>query len=186
MTDRMTAAHYAAQVIANKKRKNPEADIQRSIVKALRRALPHALVHASINEQRKGNRRDQGIATGMGAHPGFADLLVMCERRMLFIEVKSATGRLSEAQDAFRDWVLAEGSSSRPGHLVATLINASFEAVSRGDEPPEKDSATLAAIWREEMHTGSQDPSPLRSSAVEMRWPMASRKPPCARARSNR
>ena len=69
-----------------------------------------------------------------------------------------------------RDWVLAEGSSSRPGHLVATLINASFEAVSRGDEPPEKDSATLAAIWREEMHTGSQDPSPLRSSAVEAWW----------------
>ena len=71
MTDRMTAAHYAAQVIANKKRKHPEADIQRAIVKALRRALPHGLVHASINEQRKGGRRDQGIATGMGAHPGF-------------------------------------------------------------------------------------------------------------------
>ena len=109
MTDRMTAALYAAQVIANKKRKNPEAEIQRAIVKALRRALPHGLVHASINEQRKGNRRDQGIAIGMGAHPGFPDLLVMCEGRMLFIEVKAPKGTLSDNQKAFRDWSQAEG-----------------------------------------------------------------------------
>lgn len=40
MTDRMTAAHYAAQVIANKKRKHPESDIQRAIVKHLAGIAP--------------------------------------------------------------------------------------------------------------------------------------------------
>lgn len=104
----MTAAFVNSQN-AKAKRGHPEADIQRAIVEALRRHLPHGLVHASINEQRKGNARDQALAMGMGAHPGFPDLLVMCEGRMLFIEVKSPAGRLSYNQEAFRDWCQIEG-----------------------------------------------------------------------------
>lgn len=135
----MTAAHYAAQVIANKTRKHPEADIQRAIVKALRRALPHGLVHASINEQRKGNRKDQGIAIGMGAHPGFPDLLVMCEGRMLFIEVKSPEGRLSDNQAAFRDWCQAEGHAwalcRSVDDALAAVREAGFRVMGRVPQP---------------------------------------------------
>jgi hypothetical protein len=46
---------------------------------------------------------------GMGVHPGFADLVVLCDGRMLFLELKSLKGRLSPAQEAFRDAVLAQG-----------------------------------------------------------------------------
>jgi hypothetical protein len=45
----------------------------------------------------------------MGVHPGFADLIVLCDGRVLFMELKSLKGRLSPAQEAFRDAVLAQG-----------------------------------------------------------------------------
>jgi hypothetical protein len=45
----------------------------------------------------------------MGVHAGFADLIVLCEGRVLFLELKSLKGRLSPAQEAFRDAMLAQG-----------------------------------------------------------------------------
>lgn len=42
-------------------------------------------------------------------YPGFADLIVLSEGRVLFLEVKSKTGRLSPAQVAFRDTVQMQG-----------------------------------------------------------------------------
>jgi hypothetical protein len=58
----------------------------------------------------------------MGVHPGFADLMVLCDGRVLFLELKSPKGRLSPAQEAFRDAVQAQ-----PGFgwaLVRTLDDA--------------------------------------------------------------
>lgn len=94
------------------RRGKPEADIQRVIVQTLRTVLPpDAIVHHSANEIRGGTdaQRAQAINVGMGVHPGFADLLVLSEGRLLFLEVKSKTGRLSETQEAFRDAVQAQG-----------------------------------------------------------------------------
>jgi hypothetical protein len=95
------------------RRGTPEADAQRAIVTALRIALPrNAIVHHCANEVTeagpRGARR-QAILVGMGVHPGFADLLVISEGRVLFLEVKSAKGRLRPEQDAFRETVLAQG-----------------------------------------------------------------------------
>jgi hypothetical protein len=45
----------------------------------------------------------------MGVHPGFADLLVLCDGCVLFLELKSAKGGLRPEQEAFRDAVLAQG-----------------------------------------------------------------------------
>ena len=95
------------------RRGTPEADAQRAIVSALRIALPRdAIVHHCANEVTeagpRGARR-QAILVGMGVHPGFADLLVISEGRVLFLEVKSAKGRLRPAQDAFRDTVMKQG-----------------------------------------------------------------------------
>ena len=96
-----------------KRRGTPEADLQRAVIRALHFALPRtAIVHHCANEVTEAGPRGakrQAILVGMGVHPGFADLVVLCDRRVLFLELKSLKGRLSPAQEAFRDAVLAQG-----------------------------------------------------------------------------
>jgi hypothetical protein len=96
-----------------KRRGTPEADLQRAVVTALRFALPKgAIIHHCANEVTEAGRRGakrQAILVGMGVHPGFADLMLLCAGRVLFLELKSLKGRLSPAQEAFRDAVLAQG-----------------------------------------------------------------------------
>ena len=95
------------------RRGTPEADVQRAIVQALRIALPKgAIVHHCANEIAAGDRRGrirQSILAGMGVYPGFADLIVIAGGRVLFLEVKSQTGRLRKSQAVFRDTVCAQG-----------------------------------------------------------------------------
>jgi len=95
------------------RRSTPEADAQRAIVQALRFALPRdAIVHHAANEIAAGDRRGQArqsILVGMSVHAGFADLIVICGGRVLFLEVKSETGRLRKSQEVFRDMVCAQG-----------------------------------------------------------------------------
>lgn len=90
-----------------------EADIQRDIVRFLRAVLPPgAIVHHSPNETGAGTRagrQRQAILSGMGVCPGWSDLVVLSEGRVLFLEVKTPAGRLSPAQRAFRDVVLEQG-----------------------------------------------------------------------------
>ena len=96
-----------------KRRGTPEADLQRSVVIALRFALPKtAIIHHCANEVTEPGPRGakrQAILVGMGVHPGFADLIVLCDGRVLFLELKSLKGRLSADQEAFRDAVTAQG-----------------------------------------------------------------------------
>ena len=96
-----------------KRRGTPEADLQRSVVTALKFALPKtAIIHHCANEVTEPGPRAakrQAILVGMGVHPGFADLMVLCDSRVLFLELKSLKGRLSPNQEAFRDTVLAQG-----------------------------------------------------------------------------
>jgi len=91
----------------------PEADLQGAVVQALRIVLPRtAIVHHCANEVTEPGPRGakrQAILVGMGVHPGFADLVGLCDERALFLELKSLKGRLSTAQEAFRDAVLAQG-----------------------------------------------------------------------------
>jgi hypothetical protein len=47
----------------------------------------------------------------MGVHAGFADLMIICDGRVLFLELKAPKGRLRADQEAFRDAVLAQGLS---------------------------------------------------------------------------
>jgi hypothetical protein len=95
------------------RRRTPEADLQRAVVQALRFALPRtAIIHHCANEVTeagpRGARR-QAILVGMGVHAGFADLMVLCEGRVLFLELKAPKGRLRPVQEEFRDAVLAQG-----------------------------------------------------------------------------
>lgn len=96
-----------------KRRGTPEADLQRAVVQALRVVLPRtAIIHHCANEVTEAGPRGakrQAILVGMGVHPGFADLIVLCDGRVLFLELKSLKGRLSPSQEAFRDVVQAQG-----------------------------------------------------------------------------
>jgi hypothetical protein len=96
-----------------KRRGTPEADLQRAVLTALRFALPKgAIIHHCANEVTEAGPRGakrQAILTGMGIHPGFSDLMILCEGRVLFLELKSVKGRLSPAQKAFREAVKAQG-----------------------------------------------------------------------------
>ena len=95
------------------RRTTPEADAQRAIVQALRFALPRdAIVHHCANEVTEPGSRGQirqSILVGMGVHAGFADLIVISGGRVLFLEVKSPSGRLRKSQEVFRDTVCAQG-----------------------------------------------------------------------------
>ena len=95
------------------RRSTPEADAQRAIVQALRFALPRdAIIHHCANEVTEAGSRGQirqSILVGMGVHPGFADLMVISGGRVLFLEVKSQTGRLRKSQEGFRETVSAQG-----------------------------------------------------------------------------
>lgn len=110
-------------------RGTPEADLQRQIVLALRLALPPgAIVHHSAHEVRSGGpagRRRQAIAVGMGVHAGFPDLVVIAQRRVVFLEVKAPRGRLDPAQEAFREAVRAQGF----GYAVVRSIDEALAAL---------------------------------------------------------
>jgi hypothetical protein len=96
-----------------RRRGTPEADLQRSVVSALRFALPKtAIIHHCANEVTEpgpSGAKRQAILVGMGVHPGFADLIVLCDGRVLFLELKAPKGRLSTTQATFRDAVQAQG-----------------------------------------------------------------------------
>ena len=95
------------------RRGTPEADLQRAVVTALRFALPKgAIIHHCANEVTEPSPRGakrQAILVGMGVHAGFADLLVICDCRVLFLELKAPKGRLRPAQEGFRDAILSQG-----------------------------------------------------------------------------
>ena len=112
-------------------RANPEADIQRAIVRDLRRLMPGAIIHHSANEVRGSDeraRRQQRNLIGMGVFAGFSDLLILSTGKVLFIEVKSLKGRLQPSQKAFRDAVLAEGHAWALCRSSDDAINAARAA----------------------------------------------------------
>lgn len=114
-----------------RRRANPEGDAQRAIVATLRLVLPsHAIVHHSAHERRGGDktaRLAQAIGVGMGVHPGFSDLVVLSEGRVLFLEVKSRRGRQSEDQLRFAADVRAQGF----GYEVVRSVDDALQALDR-------------------------------------------------------
>jgi hypothetical protein len=79
-----------------------EREIQRDIVKFLRH-----VVECSVWETSQGFRRDPG---GTRMTPGIPDLFVMHQTGVwTWVEVKAERGKLSEAQECFREECLHAG-----------------------------------------------------------------------------
>ena len=49
------------------------------------------------------------IQQGMGAHRGLSDLIAVKDGRVVFAEIKTPRGRLSEYQERFREEIAAHG-----------------------------------------------------------------------------
>lgn len=49
------------------------------------------------------------IQQGMGAHKGLSDLIAVKSGRVVFAEIKTPRGRLSEYQERFREEIAAHG-----------------------------------------------------------------------------
>lgn len=94
-------------------RNDVEGPIQRAIIEYLRTQYPKAVVHHSPNEvplQGKDVARAISKAVWNGMIPGFPDLVVIMEGGVLFLEVKSDNGRLTDAQRAIGEAIQATGN----------------------------------------------------------------------------
>lgn len=105
----------------------PEAAIQRSVLAYLTKALPQPHLVVAIPN---GQASDAGRmwASRLGQVAGFPDLQILVGGRTLFMECKSAVGRLSDAQKAVHARVTACGF---PAPAVVRSI-ADAEAALRG------------------------------------------------------
>jgi len=86
--------------------KRPEEELQRAIVSLLYYCRPRCLWWANTTQRGTRKRFEMAVLKAMGARPGVADL---CFFNVGVIELKTARGRLSPAQEAFRDECFALG-----------------------------------------------------------------------------
>jgi hypothetical protein len=79
-----------------------ESEIQRAIVKALRWLLPNCIVFHVPNGGKRA-RAEAARLVAAGVLAGVPDLIVILPNQVVFIEVKTRKGVLSNEQDAFAD-----------------------------------------------------------------------------------
>lgn len=87
-----------------------EDAVQAAVIGYIRRCVPLAMVWSTPNEGRR-TVAERGRLLRLGLLAGVADLTVLLPGPMvIFLECKSPTGRVSEAQDAFAAGVTARGA----------------------------------------------------------------------------
>lgn len=75
------------------------------------------------------------------------------------------------ALEVAKDWVAREGGRTRAAAIVGALLESTITAIARGEEAPDKESATLLEIWRSSRDGAPAGPgSPLRGSEIERWW----------------
>ena len=104
MADAVTPAE-AARLVAHGKHEQPETQILRQVSDYLRTAGWYVI------------REQQGPLS----HKGMSDLVCIRRGRVVFVEVKTATGRLSDWQQGFRQVIANEGGEY---HVVRCLEDA--------------------------------------------------------------
>lgn len=79
-----------------------ETQIQRQLLAWLKTVCPSAIVFAVPNGEHR-NKITAAKLKGQGVKAGAADLIVVKDGVIAFVEVKTDKGRLSDAQKNFRD-----------------------------------------------------------------------------------
>lgn len=88
-------------------RAHPETTLHIAIVQWLKVVAPDLVVHHSPNGEVR-DKRTAAKLKAMGVRPGWPDLEIIDRNgRLHFMEIKAPSGRLSEAQQAFRDMCLS-------------------------------------------------------------------------------
>lgn len=85
-----------------------ESEIQKQIVRAVRYVYPKSLIFSVPNEGKR-NVKTGVIMKAMGLMHGTSDLVFVHDRKVIFIEVKSKTGRQTEYQKDFQKIVESHG-----------------------------------------------------------------------------
>ncbi len=93
---------------SRKKPRHRESEIQQACVEWFRLSYPHYIIAAIPN----GGSRNVIEAANMkreGVLAGFADLIIICDHKILFVEMKTPKGRQQETQKEFQRKVEALG-----------------------------------------------------------------------------
>lgn len=78
-----------------------ESQIQRRMVKWFRLQYPRYIIAAIPNGGQR-NALEAKIMKGEGVLAGFSDLIIIADRNVLFVEVKTKDGKQSELQKKFQ------------------------------------------------------------------------------------
>lgn len=92
-------------------RRHDEDELQKTTVDLLRKLAKPSVYWTAINPGgNKLSRATAGRFKAMGVRAGCPDLsFVLEDGKAAFIELKSGTGRLSEAQGEFQSWCIRQG-----------------------------------------------------------------------------
>lgn len=107
----MTLDKFRLLQIETKQRNKPrhiESRIQQSVVNWFRYQHPNYIIAAIPNGGFR-NAREAAIMQREGVLAGFSDLIIIAERKVLFMEMKAYGGKQSKAQEAFQDKVCKLG-----------------------------------------------------------------------------
>ena len=87
-----------------KKPRHIESNIQQAVVKWFRMQYPRFIIAAVPNGGFR-NAREAAIMQREGVLAGFADLVVLAQRNVLFLEMKTTKGKQSDKQKEFQNKV---------------------------------------------------------------------------------
>ena len=123
-----------------------EREIQRTIIDYARAIAPHVTVvhYPAVGGPGIDNRRRSAIMKGDGVAAGFPDLIVLWQAgtpprlETAYVEVKSAIGRLSPVQAAWRDHITGMGGRwglvREPLEFANLLVE--WQAIQPKKKPP--------------------------------------------------
>lgn len=97
--------------------KHHEDDLQKAMVQYFRYTHPNDIIFAVPNGGARAARTG-AILKATGVLSGVSDLIVVMKGKVLFIEVKTPTGKQQETQKIFQKMIEMQGL---PYHLVRSL-----------------------------------------------------------------
>ena len=103
-----------------KKRKHPEADLQRACVKlAAIYEKQGKLRYFAVPNGEKRDAKTGAILKAMGVRAGVPDIELLAYKRTLYVELKAdEKGTFSKDQKDWRDWLISNGHGYATTHTL--------------------------------------------------------------------